>query len=189
MSTELFAPFVDELLKWNASINLVQENTIPDIYERHIRDSLQLKAYIDYEKDIIVDIGSGAGFPGMILAIDGAKNVHLVEPTGKKAIFLNHITNLYKVPVTVHGCRWQDLEICNATVVTSRAFASLSNLLEVMKNVSRETSGARGFFLKGEKIKEEILEAKNNWNFESEMFQSSTHETGCIVKVWNVSKK
>ncbi len=189
MSTELFSLFSNELLKWNASINLVQENTLPDIYARHILDSLQLSAHIDYEKDIIIDIGSGAGFPGMILAIDGAKSVHLVEPTGKKAVFLNHIKNLYKLPVTVHTCRWQEMKISNATVVTSRAFASLSNLLEIMENVSRETSDARGIFLKGEKTKEEISEAKENWNFEFEMFQSSTHETGCIIKVWNVSKK
>ena len=189
MPTELFTPFVDELLKWNASINLVQEKTISAIHERHILDSLQLKAHIDYEQDIIVDIGSGAGFPGMILAIDGARNVHLVEPTGKKAIFLNHIKSLYKLPTTVHACRWQDLKIPNATVVTSRAFASLHNLLDVMKNVSRETSGARGLFLKGERVKDEILEAEEQWNFERELFQSSTHETGCIIKVWNVSKK
>lgn len=189
MPLERFTLFASELLKWNDSINLVQENTIPAIYERHILDSLQLKAHFFYEEDIIVDIGSGAGFPGMILAIDGAKNVHLVEPTGKKAIFLNHIKNLYKLSVTVHTCRWQELKITNATVVTSRAFASLSNLLAAMMHVSRETSNTQGIFLKGEKIQKEILEAKEKWNFESELFQSSTHESGSIIKVWNVSKK
>lgn len=189
MSLDRFAIFADELLKWNKSINLIQENTMPAIYERHILDSLQLKEYINEENDVVVDIGSGAGFPGMILAINGVKKIHLVEPTGKKAVFLNHIKNLYKLPVTVHACRWQDLQITNATVVTSRAFAPLLNLLEAMKHVSRETSAARGIFLKGEKIKEEILEAKETWNFENELFQSSTHESGTIIKVWNVSKK
>jgi 16S rRNA (guanine527-N7)-methyltransferase len=189
MPLEQFSLFANELLKWNASINLIQENTTSEIYERHILDSLQLKIYIDYEVDIVVDIGSGAGFPGIILAIDGAKKMHLVEPTGKKAVFLNHIKNLYRLPVTVHACRWQNLKITNATIVTSRAFASLSNLLTAMKHVSRETSNAQGIFLKGEKIQEEILEAKEKWYFESELFQSSTHESGSIIKVWNVSKK
>ncbi len=189
MSAEIYTLFANELLKWNSSINLVQENTIPAIYERHILDSLQLKTYVDYEKDVIVDIGSGAGFPGMILAIDGARHVHLVEPTNKKTVFLNHIKNLYKLPITVHTSRWQDVKIQNATVVTSRAFASLTNLLDAMTNVSRETPNARGLFLKGEKAKEEIAEAKQIWNFESELFQSATHETGCIIKVWNVNKK
>lgn len=186
---ENFNLFITELLKWNKSINLVQNDTLATVLERHILDSLQLKSYIDYENDIIVDIGSGGGFPGMILAIDGAKKVHLVEPTGKKTIFLNHIKNLYKLPTTIHECRWQDLQINNATVVTSRAFASLNNLLEAMDNVSRETKKAQGIFLKGAKIEEEISEAKQNWDFEMSISQSLTHKTGCILKVWSVLKK
>ncbi len=134
MSSEIFLPFVAELIKWNKSINLVHESTIENAHTRHILDSLQVKPFIDYEKDVIVDIGSGAGFPGMILAIDGAKNVHLVEPTGKKNIFLNHIKNMYKLPVTIHECGWQNLELNNATVVTSRAFSALTKAGTVRRN-------------------------------------------------------
>ena len=189
MTTEIFSAFTDELLKWNRSINLVQENTISSIYERHILNSLLLKPHLDYDNDVILDIGSGAGFPGLVLAIDGARNVHLVEPTGKKVIFLNHIKNIYKVPVTIHACGWKDLKVSNFTVVTSRAFASLTNLLEAMNFVSRETKDARGFFLKGAKVKEEIMEAKQNWNFGMEIYENPTHESGCVLKVWKVSRK
>ncbi len=189
MTAETFKLFVTELIKWNKSINLIQGKTEEELYKRHILNSLELKPYLDYENDIILDIGSGAGFPAIILAIDGAKNVHLVEPTGKKAIFLKHIQKLYNLPITVHQKRWQDLNINNPTAVISRAFASLTELLEIINFVSRETNKARGLFLKGEKIKEEISEANKKWKFEVEVFQSSTHETGCIAKVWGVYKK
>lgn len=189
MNTEVFSDFIDELLKWNKSINLVQESTTPSIHDRHILNSLLIKPHLDYDKDVIVDIGSGAGFPGLVLAIDGAKNVHLVEPTGKKVVFLNHIKNIYKLPLQIHECRWQDLKLSNATVVTSRAFASLTNLLGAMSFVSREIKEARGIFLKGAKVKEEIVEAKENWNFDMEIFENPNHERGCVLKVSKVSRK
>ncbi|MEI7493564.1 MAG: 16S rRNA (guanine(527)-N(7))-methyltransferase RsmG [Alphaproteobacteria bacterium] len=189
MSPKIFLPFIAELIKWNKSINLIHDDTIKNIHSRHILDSLQLSSFVDYSKDIIIDIGSGAGLPGMILAIDGASNVHLIEPTSKKNVFLNHIKNLYRLPVTIHECGWTDVKIHNATVVTSRAFSSLNNLLEAMVFVSRETIDARGIFLKGEKIEDEIAEAKNNWNFQYELSQNTIHENGFIIKVWNVCKK
>jgi 16S rRNA (guanine527-N7)-methyltransferase len=189
MSPEIFLPYISELIKWNKSINLIHDDTIKNIHSRHILDSLQLSSFLDYSNDIIVDIGSGAGLPGMILAIGGASNVHLIEPTSKKNVFLNHIKNLYKLPVTIHECCWKDAKINNATIVTSRAFSSLNNLLDAMIFVSRETIGARGIFLKGEKVKEEIAEAKNNWIFQYELSQNIIHENGFIIKVWNVCKK
>ncbi len=188
MNKEKFAIYLAELEKWNKSINLVQGKTIPDILNRHIIDSLQLKKHINYKEDNIVDIGSGAGFPGMILAIDGAKKVRLVEPVTKKVVFLKHIKNLYHVNVTVHNERWEELRVKNATIITSRAYAVLNKLLEAMYFVSRETESPTGLFLKGQKIHEEIKHAKENWNFESEIFKSETSETGCIIKIWSLKK-
>lgn len=189
MTTEKLELFIAELIKWNKSINLIQEHTVEKLYERHILNSLELKPYLDYNNDVIVDIGSGAGFPALILAIDGAKDVHLVEPVEKKVVFLNHIKNLYNLPVTIHHCRWQNLNINNASVITSRAFAPLTQLLEIINFVSRETNNARGIFLKGEKIKEEIFEAKKTWKFQVEIFQSLSHKTGRIAKVQEIFKK
>jgi len=189
MMQKSFELFISELTKWNKSINLVQENTIDELEKRHILDSLELKSHIDFLSDTILDVGSGAGFPGLILAIDGAKDVHLVEPNGKKVIFLNHIKQLYNLPIVMHHKRWQQLRNINPTVVTSRAFAPLNELLEIINFVSRETNSTRGVFLKGKKIQKEILDAQHNWNFKIEIFQNSTHEDGCIVKVWGVHKK
>ncbi|MBP9828687.1 MAG: 16S rRNA (guanine(527)-N(7))-methyltransferase RsmG [Proteobacteria bacterium] len=189
MTQKPFDLFISELKKWNKSINLVQENTINELETRHILDSLELKPHIDFLTDTILDIGSGAGFPGLILAIEGAKNSHLVEPNGKKVVFLNHIKQLYNLPIVVHHCRWQQLTGVSPTVVTSRAFAPLSELLEIINFVSRETNATRGVFLKGKKIQEEVLEAQKKWNFKIEIFKNSTSEDGCIVKIWGVHKK
>ncbi len=180
--------YINELLKWSASINLVHEKSKDDIIQRHILDSLQLINYIDKDNDRIVDIGSGAGLPGMILAIEGASFVKLIEPTQKKTVFLNHIKNLYSLNVIILNNTWEKINECDSNVVVSRAFSSLSNLLEAMLYVSRETNSPKGIFLKGEKLEIEILEAKKNWNFSYEIHQSITHEKGKVIKVWDVEK-
>ena len=167
----------------------MQEKSTNDILSRHIIDSLQLREHVDYANDVIFDIGSGAGFPGLILAIDGAKNINLVEPIGKKAVFLNHIKNLYNLNVIVHACTWQQLKILDSTAVLSRAYTNLDSLLKAMTHVSRETIDAKGFFLKGEKLDDEIKDAQKNWLFRHEIYQSITHKSGKIIKVWEVSKK
>lgn len=189
MSLDKFNLFSSELLKWNKSINLIQEKTEGELYERHICNSLELKPFLDYNKDYVLDIGSGAGFPGLALAIDGAKYLTLVEPNGKKVAFLNHIKNLYKLPVNIASCRWQELKPSDFSVITSRAYTQLSELIEIMNFVSRETNQPRGLFLKGEKIHQEIAEAKKEWFFHIDVFPSTTHNTGCVVQITGVKKK
>lgn len=189
MPTHIFDTFSTELIKWNKSINLIQKNTEKELLERHILDSLELKPYLNYETDRILDIGTGAGFPGLVLAIDGAQQVELIEPNNKKATFLNHIKNLYKLPVKIHQSRWQDLTTREISVVTSRAFAKLTDLLSIINFVSRETHKTKGLFLKGEKIQDEIQEARQVWSFDIEIFQNSLHNNGCIVQISGVKKK
>ncbi len=167
----------------------MHEKSKDDIIQRHILDSLQLVDYINKDSDRVIDIGTGAGLPGMLLAIEGVSSVRLIEPTQKKVVFLNHIKNLYSLNVTIINSTWEKIAECNSNVVVSRAFSSLNNLLEAMGYVSRETNSPRGLFLKGEKLEIEILEAKKNWNFSYEIYQSKTHEKGKIIKVWSVEKK
>lgn len=185
----LFAPYLKELSRWNNSINLVQADTLNDAWQRHFEDSLQLSKFIPQNTECIVDIGSGAGFPGMVLAINGNKQVYLVEPVKKKAIFLNQINSFYNSPAIILNQKWQEIHIQNATVVTSRAFASLKNLLQAMEYVSRETKNALGLFLKGEKFQEEINEALEFWDFAYEIHQSTTHKNGKIIIVRELKRK
>lgn len=180
--------YINELKKWNKSINLVDNKSLDNVMQRHILDSLQLTNYFEIVKERIVDIGSGAGFPGMVLALEGSQSVRLVEPVFKKAAFLEHIKNIYNLNVIINNCTWQQLQSNNATVVVSRAFACLKDLLAAMSYVSRETVSPEGFFLKGEKLNDEIIGAKFVWNFKYEIFQSTTHSKGKIIKVWDVKK-
>lgn len=186
---DLFVPYLKELSRWNSSINLVQADTINDAWQRHFEDSLQLANLIPQTTECIVDIGSGAGFPGMVLAINGSKQVYLIEPIKKKAVFLNQINNLYNAPAVVLNQKWQNIAIKNATVITSRAFASLKNILEAMEYVSRETKNALGLFLKGEKFQEEINEALELWDFTYEIQQSITHKNGKIIIIRELKRK
>lgn len=167
----------------------MQADTLNDAWSRHFEDSLQLAQYIPESAECIVDIGSGAGFPGMVLAINGANKVYLVEPIQKKAVFLNQINTLYNSPAVVLKQKWQDITIKNAGVITSRAFASLKNILEAMEYVSRETKNALGLFLKGEKFQEEINEALWFWDFDYEIHQSTTHKNGKIIIVKELKRK
>ena len=185
----LFAPYLAELKKWNNSINLVQRDTIDNAWERHFEDSLQLIKFIPPATEFIVDIGSGAGFPGMVLAAHLNKKVYLVEPVTKKAFFLNQVNTIYNNPAVVLNEKWQKIPINNAPVITSRAFASLTNILEAMKYVSRETKNALGLFLKGEKSPAEINEAKQFWDFTYEIHQSTTHKDGKIIIVSGLNRK
>lgn len=167
----------------------MQADTLNDAWSRHFEDSLQLAKYIPASTECIVDIGSGAGFPGMVLAINGTNKVYLVEPIQKKAVFLNQINTLYNSPAVVLKQKWQDITIKNANVITSRAFASLKNILEAMEYVSRETKNALGLFLKGEKFQEEINEALEFWDFDYEIHQSTTHKNGKIIIVRELKRK
>lgn len=185
---EIYNPYLDELKKWNKAINLISEKSPHNLVSRHLLDSLQLIQYIDIKNEKIIDIGSGAGFPGMVLAISGASSIKLIEPSFKKAAFLEHVKNIYKLEVLIDNCKWQHLTVCDATVVVSRAFASLKELLNAMFYVSRETIRARGYFLKGEKLNYELAEAKCNWDFDYEIFQSQTSDGGKIIKVWGLKK-
>lgn len=185
----LFSNYIEALKLWNKNINLVQKDTLANAWQRHFADSLQLQQFFPENSKNIIDIGSGAGFPGMVLSIATQKNINLIEPNLKKAVFLEKINTLYNSPATIINKKWQELTINNSDLVISRAYTSLNNLLECMNFVSRETQNAVGLFLKGEKTNSEIAEAKIFWNFDYEIYQSETHEFGKIIKIMGLKAK
>jgi 16S rRNA (guanine527-N7)-methyltransferase len=173
--------FVDLIVRWNATINLVA--SFADIWRRHIYDCAQLLPYIAGER--ILDVGSGGGFPGMVLAILHPQlEWHFVEADMRKAVFLQEVRRQLRIHCTIHHQRVEDLKGLFDTI-TARAFAPLSSLVEVL--FTKLTPTGRGVFLKGEKLSQEIKEADKKWRFTRTIFQSYTHFNGRIIVVRNVN--
>jgi len=179
--------FVEFLLPWTQRTNLISRSTIPSIWTRHIADSLQLLALAPDAK-CWIDLGSGAGFPGLVIAcamadIEGA-TVHLVESTGKKAAFLREAASHIQVPAVVHAVRIEDF-VKNSTVrpdvVCARALAPLDELLKLAHPLLR--SGAQGLFPKGQDVEVELTKASKYWNIDAELVPSQTSPQGRIVAV------
>lgn len=182
-----FQAYFDLLQHWNKKIGLVQERTLPEFWQRHLIDSAQLASYIPQSTSSILDIGSGAGFPGIVLSILEYPQVHLCEIQYKKVIFLKEvIRHLNLNAIVLNQSIWTvDLPI---KTFTSRAFSSLKNLLEVMLSVSRETPPV-GYFHKGEQFMQEIEEAKGFFEFDVEVFTSQTNFKSVILKIENIYRK
>lgn len=177
----------DLLLKWQNKINLVGPDTISDSWKRHFLDSLQLQSQIKNEGEIIVDIGTGAGFPGMVLAASRYKNIHLIESDSRKISFLKEVARLTEADVSIHHDRVEKISIDNVSIVVSRACASLDKLFSYSINfVSHETIC---LFHKGKNYSKDIDEAKSNWDFDTVILPSVTDKEGVILKVTNLRKR
>ena len=175
--------YISLLLKWQKHINLISPETIDIIQERHVNDSKALLSLIPMDKKIL-DIGSGGGFPGMILGIYGYK-INLLDSDYRKCIFLKEVArSLNLTHVTVHNCRIEEYSGDMPDIITSRALASVGKLLSFLTIVSRETE-LEGFFHKGEKWEEEIKDAEKKWIFDKEVF--SNPNGGVILRIRNVS--
>ncbi len=185
--------FQKTLIKWQKSINLISKNTIKNIWERHFLDSAQLYKFVRDIEGNIIDFGSGAGFPGMVLAIMGKKNIHLVESDHKKCVFLKEIAMLTETDITIHNCRIEDLNFINVDLVTCRALASLSKLihyLEIFINKSLEERKKlpKLLILKGKSYNSEIIELNKNKKISFKEYPSITDEDGRILYISKVDK-
>ncbi len=184
--------FQELLQKWQRRMNLIAPGTVGEIWSRHILDSAQLLKYIPTERaTTIADIGSGAGFPGMVLAIcmkdRGAGRVTLIESDRKKCEFLKEAARVTDVDIDIHNARAEDMASGAAfDVITSRATARLSLLFEWATPLMR--GGSFCLFHKGENWVTEINEAKLHWSFDVENLPSLSSATGCIIKATNLSR-
>jgi 16S rRNA (guanine527-N7)-methyltransferase len=173
------------VLERQQAMNLIAASTVPQVWTRHVADSLQLLALASAARTW-VDLGSGAGFPGLAIACalaDAAgPAVHLVESTRKKAAFLAEAAAALKLPVTVHAERIEDFAAANRVsfdVVTARAVAPLSRLLGYAIPLLKR--GAIGLFHKGQDVEAELTQASKYWTIEAELIQSTTDPRGRIV--------
>jgi 16S rRNA (guanine527-N7)-methyltransferase len=178
-----------ELRRWQAIKNLVGPATLDRIWDRHIVDSLQL---LDLAPDARtwLDLGSGAGFPGLVLAIAGAErglHVHLVESNSRKCAFLRHIARLTGAPAKVHEARLETLVpdfVGKADVVSARALASLAMLLDWTEPLLK--AGTIGLFPKGRDAEIELTEARKKWTFEAEILPSLTDSEARILRITSI---
>lgn len=189
-----FRSYAALLEKWNRAINLVGPKSLTDIWRRHFLDSAQLRSYLPAPSEgaelAILDVGSGAGFPGMVLALLGCGEVHLVESDQRKAQFLREVARVAGVPVTIHPQRLESLgsaqDLPDFDVVTCRAFAPLPRLLALTERFLMPKSGEKqpvGLFLKGRKVDEELTEAGKKWRLRLDRFESETDPEGTILRL------
>ena len=179
--------FVALLIAWEKHTNLIARSTIPVIWTRHVADSLQLLDLAPPAK-AWADLGSGAGFPGIVVACaladtEGAK-VHLVESIGKKAAFLREAVQITGAPAVVQAMRIEDFVDKppeSIDVVTARALAPLSKLLALAYPLLKK--GALGLFPKGQDVASELTEAAKYWKIEHSLIRSRTDEKAQIVVV------
>jgi 16S rRNA (guanine527-N7)-methyltransferase len=178
--------YVELLLKWQRAINLIGPGTIADVWGRHVLDCGQLMPHIPKDKAPIVDIGSGAGLPGLILAIMGVPDITLVESDSRKCSFLREAARVTKTLVEIVESRVEHLENMAAGVITARALAPLTKLTELSQSVT--TLNTIYLFLKGKDLKNELTHLKNNWTMKLEVHPSVTNPDGSILKMESVAR-
>jgi 16S rRNA (guanine527-N7)-methyltransferase len=185
--------FVAVLLDWQQRMNLIASSTEPKLWTRHIADSLQLLALAPQAR-IWVDLGSGAGFPGVVIACALADrpgaHVHLVERSTKKAAFLREAVHVTGAPAEVHAVGLEDFVENFAVpvdVVTARALAPLAALLTGTYPLLK--TGTLGLFPKGQDVDAELTEAAKCWNIQSSLVPSLTDPRAKIVCVTRILPK
>ncbi len=185
---EKFVKYKRLVEEWNRNTSLIQGQTLHYFMERHILDSLQLLPLINRELPTL-DIGTGAGFPGMVLAIAGLTNLTLCDSNQRKIIFLLELKRELDVDVQLICKRVEQLPINSYSQIVTRACADLSLLLEQALIVSRETEKSPVLYaLKGQSIKQEIEKAQEKFKFNYEKINSVTNADSVILKVIDISR-
>ena len=180
------------LSKWNSKINLISKNTCSDIWSRHFLDSGQIIKHVDASRKRWVDVGSGAGFPGLVVALllrDRKIDCELilVEKSSKKVFFLNEVIRKLDLNVKVINDDIRAIDPLKADILTARAFSELNNLIQI-SHIHRKDSGIC-LFLKGENYRLELDKTLNYWFFDYDVFDSLSHSSGKIIRVKNIFKR
>lgn len=172
----------DLLLQWSKTHNLIGPKEQDHIWDRHILDSLQIWPFVS-DAETLLDIGSGAGFPGLVIACMAADQSGpkclLVEANAKRCAFLRHVSNSLTLNVEVLNQRIEDVSRETVGVVTARAVADLSKLVTMSANWLE--NGAKAVFLKGQTHEEELTETRRYWNFKVDLTPSKSDSFGAVL--------
>jgi len=176
------------LKKWQKAINLVSKNTLKDIWNRHIIDSLQLIEHLPKDKNTcIIDLGSGAGFPALIIAMCGYKNVYAIESDERKCFFMKEVAKETNTKIEIINERIENVQNLQANVITARALAKIDELLLLSKNLTNRSTNY--LFLKGKSWESELKKALTDFDFQAQSFQSLTDSEAKVVKISNLKSK
>ena len=194
--------YAELLVEWNQKFNLVAKSTMPHIWTRHFLDSAQVYPRLLCAHDTrdarggrnrdcggltLADLGSGAGFPGLVLAIMGDAKVHLIESIGKKANFLRAVVDELKLDTIVHQERAESLKGLQADIITARALGGLADLFKLSQPIAKPETIY--LFLKGQNVDSELTEAKKNWTFDADKTPSLSDPSGAVLTVRNLKYK
>jgi 16S rRNA (guanine527-N7)-methyltransferase len=178
--------FGDLLIRWSARINLVGRDTLLDLWRRHMLDSAQLRSLVPEDATSLIDLGSGAGFPGLVLAILGMPGVELVEADSRKAAFLREAARVTAARVTIRPCRVAAVPPHPVDVVTARALAPLDKLLDLARPFIGP--GSICLFPKGEKVAQELTLARKGWTMTASMHESISDPRGVVLNLHGIAR-
>jgi 16S rRNA (guanine527-N7)-methyltransferase len=180
--------YVSMLEKWQKQINLVSTATLADVWCRHVLDSAQLYQLIPAGTKKVIDIGSGAGFPGLVLALFfkhyGGPEVHLVESDGRKCSFLMAVNRQTNAGATIHSNRVEEMLDLKGDVITARALAPLRKLIKISQIF--DDGDSTYIFLKGAKAQAEVTDAEKEWTMKITETTSQTLSTSTILTLKGV---
>lgn len=174
------------LKEWNPRINLVANSTIGDVWSRHFLDSAQLMPFIPAGSNII-DIGSGAGFPGLVLAAMGLNDIALCERDVRKAAFLRTTAVAMGVKVDILNLPAEAIDDRQFDIITSRALADVGMLLKLSQKLRKPSTIC--LFLKGKNLDAELATAQKEWMMETRRIKSATDPEASILRATSVKSK
>ena len=183
--------YAELLIKWNPKINLVSKSTIGDLWARHILDSAQIFEIPERPIRSWIDLGSGGGFPGLVVAVFAQEKeprfeITLVESDVRKCAFLRNVARELDLKVQIKNDRIENLSSLHADIVSARALADLSTLLDLSeKHIAPE---AKLLLMKGKNWRSELEKAQSKWNFDYQIVRSRTSEGSVILCVSGVHR-
>jgi 16S rRNA (guanine527-N7)-methyltransferase len=178
--------------RWQSKINLISPASLPDLWQRHMLDSAQLIDHIPSETKIITDLGSGAGFPGLVIAIITGLETHLVESDSRKSAFLREVIRQTDATAEIHTGRAETITPWFSHIVTARAVAPLPKLMAYAHPFIGPTTDIDTpscLFLKGVNWREELTEAEKSWHIQCQNVVSITDPAGRILIIRNPTPK
>ena len=178
---ELIDSYILKLTKSNQIHNLVGPSTIDVAWDRHINDSLQLSEFISKKKASIIDLGTGAGLPGVILHIFGHSNILLIDSKMKKINFIKEFAYEQNLEIKTICTRVEKIRNQKFDFIICRAFAPLTKLLDYSRFFTKKNTSL--LFLKGRSVKKEIEDAKKYFSLEYSLYQSKSEGDGFVLKI------